>query len=118
MKLIYVEDDQSLQIPVKTILEEIVGQGNVDIAKNGAEALKKSSIEKYDVYVIDFHLPDITGCDLVTYLQTENVIFFTGDPDAVRAKCTAYRIVDKQDSFNISVLKKAINEIQKRGTTP
>lgn len=116
MKLIYIEDDQALQIPVKTILEDIVGEGNVDIARNGAEALKKASVEKYDVFVVDYHLPDVTGCDLAVYLQSKNIIFFTGDPDAVRAKCTEFTIVDKQDSFNISVLKKAINDLQKRGT--
>lgn len=61
-KILYTEDNEDTAQAVKIILSS---QGyEVEIAKDGKECLKKSSETKYDLYLLDIMLPDMSGWDI------------------------------------------------------
>lgn len=59
----------------------------LDGAKDGREAMFKVKSNKYDIMVLDYRLPDITGADLLRQIRaldkTTPIIFVTAmdDPD-------------------------------------
>jgi DNA-binding response OmpR family regulator len=59
----------------------------LDAAKNGKEALQKARTSKYDIIVLDYRLPDVTGAQLLkdirAFEKDTPIIFVTAmdDPD-------------------------------------
>jgi DNA-binding NtrC family response regulator len=77
-----VDDDESIRKTLSTILE---GEGyTVDTAQNGEEAIDKSNSVVYNVALIDIHLPDVDGIQLLPRIkQTEpkmRKVLITGFP--------------------------------------
>jgi len=69
--VLLVDDDSVNRLLVKTILEKI--KCNFDIANNGNEAIAKLDANKYDIILLDIHMPDISGVDVAKYFrQTKN----------------------------------------------
>jgi DNA-binding response OmpR family regulator len=80
IKLLLVEDDQSLVYMEKCGLEDIVGGYHVITASNGAEGLKAWSEERPDVIVSDIDMPVMNGFDMVKRIREtdgDTVILFT-----------------------------------------
>ncbi|MEM3608819.1 MAG: response regulator [Candidatus Bathyarchaeia archaeon] len=66
-RILVVDDDESIRKVLKTILEE---EGyTVDTAKNGKEAIQKTSEKFYNLALIDIRLPDIDGTELLTKIK-------------------------------------------------
>jgi len=59
----------------------------LDAAKNGKETLLKAKASKYDIIVLDYRLPDMTGADLLKIIRSDDkvtpIVFVTAmdDPD-------------------------------------
>jgi DNA-binding response OmpR family regulator len=59
----------------------------LDAAKNGKEGLQKARTSKYDIIVLDYRLPDVTGAQLLKDIRAFDkktpIIFVTAmdDPD-------------------------------------
>lgn len=64
-----VDDDNVNRLLGKTILEKL--NCSFDIAKNGKEALEYIENHKYDVILLDIHMPDVSGIDVANYLRKE-----------------------------------------------
>jgi DNA-binding NtrC family response regulator len=99
-RILVIDDDVNIRKSLEAILS---AEGyNVDLAKNGKEAIKKSESTVYNVALIDIRLPDMDGVELLTQVK-DNVpkmrkIIITGYPsvqnaiEAVNRKADAYLV--------------------------
>jgi DNA-binding response OmpR family regulator len=71
MKVLLVEDDKKL---AKNIEEGLKKQNfRVDVAGDGEEGLYLAKNNKYDVLIIDWMLPKLSGTELIKKLREENI---------------------------------------------
>jgi type IV pilus assembly protein PilB len=81
-RLLFVDDDASLRMLVETMFKDTY---DVILAKTGHEALRKATLEKPDVMLLDLHLPDISGTEVAERLRKSAdtslipLIMLTGD---------------------------------------
>jgi len=80
-KILVVDDEELIGKALRIILAE---EGAVEYARNGREALAKSAVTSYDVFIVDMNMPVMNGMDFykeaVKTLSgiKERIIFFTG----------------------------------------
>jgi len=67
VSILLIDDDSVNRLLCKTILDKY--NCNLDIANNGAEAIQKAKENKYDVVLLDIHLPDINGIEVAKYIR-------------------------------------------------
>ena len=91
IKLLIVEDDESLSYIEKTSFEDIIGGYHVVTATNGEEGLKAWSSEHPDVIVADIDMPVMDGFEMVERLRETDkdvIVIFTSaltSPSDVKA---------------------------------
>lgn len=68
-KILIVEDDQTSVKLLKILLEEVHGY-QVSVARRGSEVIQLASQENPDVFLIDYHLADMDGLELVRSLRS------------------------------------------------
>jgi len=118
IKVLVVDDDESISQNLKTILEEL---GYIsDTAYNGEEALRKIRENHYEVALIDLLLPDMDGLQLLIEAKkaspTTSIIIITAFgtiPNAVEAiKRGASDYVTKPFRIDdlITTIKKVVEE--------
>jgi DNA-binding NtrC family response regulator len=99
-RILVVDDDKNIRITIEAILKN---EGYaVDVAANGSDAIKKSENAAYNVALIDIHLPDMEGTELLTRIRDSvpkvRKIILTGYPsmqnaiDAVNRNADAYLV--------------------------
>lgn len=80
-KILVVDDEELIGKALRIILAE---EGAVECAGNGIEALEKSAVTSYDVFIVDMNMPVMNGMEFykeaVKTLSgiKERIIFFTG----------------------------------------
>lgn len=80
-KILVVDDEELIGKALRIILAE---EGAVEYARNGREALEKSAVTSFDVFIVDMNMPVMNGMDFykeaVKTLSgiKERIIFFTG----------------------------------------
>ncbi len=89
--ILVVDDDDAILHVLKLILQK---HGySVGVAKTGQEAIEESTKIFYDLAIIDFHLPDISGINLVRVLSTRSSktkkIILTGELQSVNEEAAA-----------------------------
>jgi YesN/AraC family two-component response regulator len=62
LKVLYVEDDESLRIETKKIIERIFGR--VDVASNGIEGYVAFNANDYDLVITDIEMPCLNGIEM------------------------------------------------------
>ncbi len=67
MKILIVEDEESIVLPLKKILEK--NNFTVDYALDGEEGLSLASINVYNCIILDLNLPNISGMEIATKLR-------------------------------------------------
>jgi len=67
-KILIVEDDVTAVKLLKILLEEVHGF-KVSIARRGSEVMKLSEEVQPDVFLIDYHLADMDGIELIRALR-------------------------------------------------
>jgi two-component system chemotaxis response regulator CheB len=83
-RILIIDDDELVLSAIATILR--LDGHSVDVATTGKEAIKKSSLNVYNLALIDYRLPDTTGTGLLTELGSITPrmvkIILTGYPSA------------------------------------
>ena len=89
-KILYIEDDPS---SIDLISRRLKRQNiEVTIAMNGYDGVQRAIIEKPDVILLDFNLPDINGAEVMNQLAGSSnythvpVIMITADCSATSRK--------------------------------
>jgi len=67
LNVLYVEDDEIAREITKMFLMEFFD--NVDVAKNGLEALEKFKKNSYNLVISDLNLPELNGKELVKEIK-------------------------------------------------
>ena len=67
-KILIVEDDQTSVKLLKILLEEVHGH-QVSVARRGADAMALAEQAQPDVCLIDYHLVDMDGIELIKSLR-------------------------------------------------
>jgi len=71
MKILLVDDNEKLNKTIKTFLE--LKNYNVISAINGHKAIELIDKNKFDLYIIDIHLPNINGIDIVKHIRNKDL---------------------------------------------
>ncbi len=80
-KILVVDDEELIGKALRIILAD---EGAVEYAGNGREALEKSAVTSYDVFIVDVNMPVMNGMEFYkeavkTFARIkERIIFFTG----------------------------------------
>jgi len=113
-KVLVVDDEKSVRYSFERFLK--ASEYEVESAKNGAEALEKFEQGSYDLIILDIHLPDIMGLDVLRRMKASDpkvvvliiTAFGTTDLAIEATKAGAYDYIQKP--FDIPVMKKLIDE--------
>jgi DNA-binding response OmpR family regulator len=71
MKILLIEDDEKLSKSIKEGLKNY--NFRVDLASDGEEGLYLATNNNYDVLIVDWMLPKISGIDLIKKLRKQNI---------------------------------------------
>jgi len=117
--ILVIDDDESVLETIARILE-LEGYG-VETARTGREALEKSSLDSFDLAIIDLRLPDMDGTNLLTAMPETAPrtikIMLTGYPspeartEAIRKKADGYLVKPLQIDELLITVK---NHLEKR----
>jgi PAS domain S-box-containing protein len=124
-RILYVEDYQYLGILFQKVMARLGLE--IDLATTGREGLEKFRKHPYEVVVLDYHLPDMTGIDIAGELLGTHpdlaVVLVTGRGDeqtavnALSLGIAEYLVKDDQNIFLEKlpeVVKKLLLEGEKR----
>ena len=67
--VLLVDDDGVNRLLGKTILEELGSK--TDVAMSGGEAIAKLKTNRYDIILLDIHMPEISGIDVAHFIRRE-----------------------------------------------
>jgi two-component system, OmpR family, response regulator ArlR len=102
-RILCVEDDRSTYELIALLLSNY----EVIMASNKADALRLASIESFDLYILDYHLPDGFGTEVCGYIRASDqktpIIFSTSDDLLTKTHLNtigAQHLVRKGMSFN------------------
>lgn len=68
LKVLYVEDEATLQQSTKNFLDRFFD--NIDVADNGEEGLKLFKENRYDVVLTDIKMPKMSGDEMLKEIQS------------------------------------------------
>jgi len=71
MKILIIDDNEKLNSIMKQFLE--LKNYNVTSISNPKKAIKLIDKKKFDLYIIDIHLPHINGLDIVKYIRSKDL---------------------------------------------
>jgi DNA-binding NtrC family response regulator len=87
LRILIVDDDESIRKVLVAVLEE--NEYVVDSAKDGKEAIEKTSRDFYNLALVDIRLPDIEGTKLIAKMKETTPrmrkIIITGYPSLQNA---------------------------------
>ena len=86
-RILVIDDDEGIRKVITTALKD--ESYITDTASNGKEAIEKSRTNAYNLAIIDIHLPDMEGTQLLSELKETTPkmrkIIVTGYPDVQNA---------------------------------
>jgi DNA-binding NtrC family response regulator len=118
VRILIVDDEESIRIATAAILEEEGYQ--VDTASNGKEAIEKANANLYNAALIDYRLPDMEGTELLTSLRETTPrmvkIMITGYPSLQNAVTSVNKRADAflMKPVSIETLLKTISDLLRK----
>ena len=94
MKVLMVEDDPDVRNMLVSFLDSM-DDVTLDVVTNGSDALGMSLQSPYDLILLDLHLPDVGGLDILPVLRGSL-------PRAVIAVVSGYTELVTEDDFDIA----------------
>lgn len=74
MRILIVDDSKAMRMIVaRTVRQAGYGSSTLEEAVNGAEALKQIKVNKPDLVLCDWNMPEMNGIDLLRALRSENI---------------------------------------------
>ncbi|MCA9559320.1 MAG: diguanylate cyclase [Myxococcales bacterium] len=121
ISILLVEDSVDDVAVLRRYIRRLPGNYLVDIAYTGQEALAKTRSQAFDVALVDQHLPDVAGNDLIRDLRAEHahlpVVMLTGHGDERLAvevmKAGAYDYMRKDD-LDAQALERTLRNVLER----
>ncbi|MCX7956338.1 MAG: response regulator [Endomicrobia bacterium] len=116
-KILIVDDDDSLRETFRILLSK-VGY-DINVAKNGSEAIEKVKSDRYDLVFLDIKMPDINGVDVfkeIKKISSETIVFFISaypKEEIIEEDVTKEVFGFIQKPFDIDKILKIINNIEK-----
>ncbi|OKL36880.1 response regulator transcription factor [Domibacillus mangrovi] len=68
-RILVVDDEETLRMLICDTLEDLGYE--IDGAEDGEEALKKVSQQSYDLMILDYMMPNLTGIEVIEHLPNE-----------------------------------------------
>lgn len=121
MRILIVDDHEPMRKIIKNILRQI-GLEDMDEAIDGRDAVKKMKEKNFDIVLLDWNMPGMTGLDVLKIIKSDQnlknipVIMVTAESskekiiEAVNFGVTDYIV----KPFTAEVLKKKIEEVAKK----
>jgi two-component system LytT family response regulator len=115
---IIVEDSELARIELLNLIQNTPELNVVGEAKNGAEAIQLINSTNPDLILLDIHLPDMDGFEVLNQIHSIPSVIFTTAYDEYAAKSFEYNAFDyilkpiKKDRF-----QKAINRLVQENTS-
>ncbi|MGC1454331.1 MAG: response regulator, partial [Nitrospirota bacterium] len=120
-RVLYMEDDPGLSLILKKHLER---RGySVDLAADGEQGLKMVDAGQYDVLLVDYHMPVLSGIDVIRGLSSKGipvpVIMLTGEGsesvavEALKVGASDYIVKDLEVRY-LELLPAVINRVFSR----
>lgn len=80
-KILLTEDDQDIRELVEYDIQRILNNNcKIDLASNGGQAIEFLDSKEYDVVLVDYHLPDISGKMVQKASKTQTpFVYISGD---------------------------------------
>lgn len=69
--VLIVDDDIEIRNIIEEYLNRILGSTHVTISQDGIEAFMSSSMQKYDIIILDHQMPRLRGIDLLVALRNK-----------------------------------------------
>ncbi len=120
MRILLVDDSSTMRRIEKNTLEKI-GLTDVHEAGDGVEALKKMAVQKFDLVMMDWNMPNMTGIEALKAIKADPnlkstpVIMVTSESEASRImeaiQSGAANYIVKP--FQAEVLQEKINALKK-----
>ena len=115
--VLIVQDHPLLASALARVLEGQPDLAVSGVSASGADAVKSAALQRPDVVLMDFRLPDVTGPEAARMIQSEHaeaaIVFHSADEsetallDAVDAGATAYLTKDATAEQIIEAVRKA-----------
>ncbi|HTY01469.1 MAG TPA: response regulator [Bacteroidota bacterium] len=92
VRILYIDDEEDLRMLIQSQL--LLDGYEVDVVGEGMAAVERIAHTPYDVVLLDLHLQDMGGDEVVEELQRRglqaNIVILTGDTsDDARERCVA-----------------------------
>ncbi len=68
-RILVVDDEEILRMLIRETLEDL--EFDIDEAEDGEEALKKLKESTYDLMILDYMMPNLTGIEVIELLPQE-----------------------------------------------
>jgi len=115
VRLLYADDEPALRELVQNHLS--LEGFEVETAGDGLETVKLLNDQKFDVVLLDVHMPKMDGLEVLKYMKEHNInsrlIMLTGDGDPhIVSQCAKYGAMDYLTKpYNYHELIEAIDRV-------
>jgi CheY-like chemotaxis protein len=110
-RILCVDDDDDVSLIINTLLHQANSNYEIQSIKTPEEGLRLATIEEFDLYVLDYRYPQMSGLDLCRRIHHIHphtpILFFTGEArDAMRQQaleaCAQAYLVKPGDLNNLA----------------